>query len=682
MTVFLTRIAKQLYRTPEEARIGASSDAIRVKDALFYGALFVLAVSLMPFMLNQVFRSGGDMVEVPVALTEWHALYEESAPCPLDARASTKANVGCFANPANPALWTSPHSRAQQKHRTEAFRRRYKELWIGVTIPGTVLQQAAARLANQFVLGWVRGTYKIWVDGDYLIGGKWSDNEPLVLPTSMGRLQAGRPLHIAIQIINDAGIPGTPDVISEHVGSGFARKETAASWRRTQGLQVSARPMSLFIANLLLAVLFFLVWSVSREKQEHFYIALYAFANALIQLKRLDFFYLALSPTTLNTYGLVVACYYSISGMFVGFAFARMRPAVFRWGIPAALLLPLAIAAWIRDPVRQLELHALFYQGFGCFFAAVGAASCWLQAWLLHTQRRGAVGLPVRERRLLYFGGALALIAANCFFDQGLFVASIGKVFLLLVLGALALRDYHEERLLLQKAPVSPYHRHTVIPDSVTGAMLVIDLKNSERLFRAGSELGRGGELVDICISHLSEVAAELKGLVIQTEGDFIRVFFDSAVVANPSQTAINACDAVFKRLQSLQGQLQMQFLLRHEIQLEFRAAIAVGSIRPVWHEIGTVRYAGWVEAGTDNSFAESMRLMDLDHYLPTRSTTLQSRLVLLEAHAAQLCEQRPELAARFTARNLVLRGKYGQDYCVAFYLPSAGAARELKRVA
>ena len=161
-----------------------------------------------------------------------------------------------------------------------------------------------------------------------------------------------------------------------------------------------------------------------------------------------------------------------------------------------------------------------------------------------------------------------------------------------------------------------------------------------------------------------------------------MRVFFDSSDHEAPAQAALSTCDAAMVRLRGLEVQLQTQFSLEKRLKLEFRAAIVVGSIRPVWHEIGTLRYAGWAESGADNTFVESSRLMDLDHQLPTRSSVVESRLVLTESLAATLCLQRPELAARFTARNLVLKGKHSRDYCVAFYLPLASRVRELKRVA
>lgn len=194
--------------------------------------------------------------------------------------------------------------------------------------------------------------------------------------------------------------------------------------------------------------------------------------------------------------------------------------------------------------------------------------------------------------------------------------------------------------------------------------------------------MGLGGQIVDVCISHVWAVIAENKGVVVQTEGDLVRAFFDSDQHEQPPLVALRTTDKILGKLRSIATQFIEAHSLANDFHLEFRAAIASGAIKPIWTEVDTIRYPGWTEAGSSNVFVDTTRMMDLEHRLPTKSTVIETRVLLREELAGALCRLEPSLALRFTARNLDLRGKHGREYRVAFYLPDDGLRQRTKKAA
>jgi class 3 adenylate cyclase len=157
------------------------------------------------------------------------------------------------------------------------------------------------------------------------------------------------------------------------------------------------------------------------------------------------------------------------------------------------------------------------------------------------------------------------------------------QLLLLLVLGYIALRDHHEERRLIEQAPVSSYHLRPTLPKSVSGALLLLDLKNSERLFNDGRKLGKGGELVDRALSFLWSGVNAGGGQVLRSDGDAILVFFDSSVHANPVKAALEAACEADQRAAEYCAQLNETLKPDTPYVLSFRGGIGQGRIRPIW---------------------------------------------------------------------------------------------------
>jgi hypothetical protein len=98
---------------------------------------------------------------------------------------------------------------------------------------------------------------------------------------------------------------------------------------------------------------------------------------------------------------------------------------------------------------------------------------------------------------------------------------------------------------------------------------------------------------------------------------------------------------------------------------LRFRGGMAVGDIRPVWQEIAGARQAAWVEAGANNPFVESARLMELERKVEDNKS--RSLVVLSEELAGKLDSK----TVRWFRQGLELSGKHGVRYRLAVYAPA-----------
>jgi hypothetical protein len=215
--------------------------------------------------------------------------------------------------------------------------------WLGATLPISTLQAASKLGANQLVVGMILSSFRLWMDGQLLLSGDRSDLEFISIPLPVTRLSEGRPLKIALEIINNAGTLKGPDVLAPGFESGLSTWPKLVRYKRALAIRDSARPMALFGILALLAVIFFAAWLGNPARREYFYLALYAFGNALVQIKLMDIFYLSLSREAVAALGVIAYTWTGVFALFAGLSFARARRVVFAWGVPLGLSLPFAL---------------------------------------------------------------------------------------------------------------------------------------------------------------------------------------------------------------------------------------------------------------------------------------------------------------------------------------------------
>ncbi len=683
------KLAAAMSRTTDETRMLTDKVSIRVKYVLAIGALAALCVLLLPVFAQRIGDWSEAKPNVLIAPGLWHAHYGAS-PVPCGYRAGL--DPGCVANSSNPVLWKSAQRRSDAGHSAHVQSRRGKEFWIGAVVPVSLLEAARQERANQLIIGWITATYRIWIDGELIATGVRGDADPITIALPFGRLLEKRPMNIAVQIYHTEGTIFPDFFNGGRVGEGFATATRAAAYKNFIGFRSKARPMALFVANLMIAGLFFLFWCSTQGKQEYFYVAMYAFISAVFQARSTDIVFMTLDIPVVYTLDVFLRFAEGTFGMFLGFAFARTRRGLFAYGLPICLALPFLLFATTGDSTARFSQMGLVGTWFVPLAHAVGGAACLLQSYYLYitskgtnkVSRRHRAGayLPIRIQRLAIFGAGLVALAF-LFWSQAYGITSptshavwdrFGHFVIVIVLGTIVLTEYKEQALLVARTPVSEYHRRPVMPARITGAVLVADLKASELFFRiAGSNDAEN--LVAVWRSHFYNIIIKNQGTVLFKRGDEVMGFFDNDKCTTPLLAALKASD----EMAGVSRFLEMEFRRRDLFPLDakaihFRAAIATGSIRPAWESVGSQREPAWEAAGRTNLLLEANRLLEFERQVAVSDQ--ETLLVMTEDTAKLVIHSLPSVAEHFSHRARTLNDKHGNRYTVAVYTPLAESER------
>ncbi|MBI3557300.1 MAG: hypothetical protein HY074_13635 [Deltaproteobacteria bacterium] len=671
---FLGEVAQAISRTSEDTQLIGDSTSVRAKYLLVGAILVPLLLLFVPLMVVEINNWDTGKPAISLSPQAWRAVYSAS---PESCDEVVLETAGCLANPGNPKLWTSVDSRADRGHAARVRALQGKEFWLGTTIDSQLLYQARKQETNQFILGYISASYRIWLDGAFLLEGNYANSHlPTVLTIPMERLQDSKPLKIALQIIHDVGSP-VPDLLGGPMGEGFSNVQQARYYTYKVLFWNETRPWFFFGANLLIAILFLFFWSATRKKQEYFYMALYALVHALIQIRSIDTVYRSLGYNMSAMLEVVLTTYEGAFGMFLGLSFARSRRAFFQWGLPLCLVLPWPILFLLHDPSSRLLFTQLMSRWVSPLMYAIGAGVCAIQATFLFSFQRKAPYLGVRIRRLLAFGLGLAALTL-LYFAQASGLAQVTQYAVLyrflhfglvLFLCAIVVREYREQELLIEKTPVSEFHRRAVLPDKISGAVLVVDLKRAAELFRLGARLGDSGKLVNMCLSHLWTAVSNHGGFVLQTEGDQMRAFFPREHSPLPLAQALRAAGEMHAKLALVEQQFREQNLLAStESRLIFRGGLVEGELRPVWHNTGGVRHPAWAGVGDVCAMTEATRLMNLERQVPQAER--ETNVLVPESLAEQAPLQTPEFKDNWSLRHQDLAGKHDKRLQVAVYRP------------
>lgn len=500
--------------------------------------------------------------------------------------------------------------------------------WLGTEIAPSILNVARETGANQLVLGWIYGNYQLWIDGELMQTGSRSDTQPIVISILPKRLKIPRPLSVVFYIENEE-LHHRPDnlnyLFGEHIGEGFYKYETAENYRRMTAFAKYVRPVILFGLNLLFSLLFFFVWLPQKLKQEYFFLSCYTLVSAAVQLFNIDLIYSALTVDTLYRTNDMLLILEGGFGFLLGVSLSRSSKQIFRhvsWAI-FSLCLILSLVPISHQLLFVFGKYLNKYMVPTLYFA--GAAICFYQLRVIHS--KGINASKARKLQLFTFGSLLFCLAAisigqaiawhSLSFIQNVLLYRFAHFSIIFMLGAIVLQDFKKQQLLIEKMPLSSYHRRPNLPESVHGFIFMIDLKNSERLFRSGSANGDAGKTVDDCLSLIWDIVDTNGGSVLFSEGDSLCAFFDRNHCVNPLITALETAGTA---AQALKGR-----------NISFRASIADGAIKPIWREFSGINYPAWIETGTNNVFVEAARLMDLERSV-TAGEAENTRIMLTES--------------------------------------------------
>jgi hypothetical protein len=686
----LLRISRLLDRTPaDRAELFGARRSVAL-PALF-AVLTVLLIGMwFPPLVGHFARWYTLRPDIPTTKRlDWRVLYGSSpGPCPAVARGSH----GCLANPDEPGAWKHSHNRfeddeAEERHEDRVVKRLWKDYWLKVAIPPELLAEARAKRVTQFLVGHFYSSYRVWIDGVFVKEGTGVlDPVPLLLPLSAENLASKRPLEIVMQIIFDnEKIP--VDHFTSNYAQGFVKASTADRYILMMSFGNRARPISLFLAYALIGALFFFLWLPARHKQEYFYMALLAIAAGAWEARYIDFIERAIDREMVANLCVVLRAYLIGFILLLSLAVARVRHDVMRILLALTLVAPVLFVFTIptvdgkiavRDFLQVKATTAIF--AFAAFF-------CGLRAWALAVGSTRFGQVPARVRSLALFAtGLLAAGVVNYLVESKVFYLFTHRAFLrgyewlglMLYLAALALREYAADEALVQDMPVSEYHRRPALPESLKGALLAIDLKSSEPLYRQRAIMS-SVDLVTAWRSQVYSAALQSQGTIVSKKGDEVLVFFDAEKNQSPSETALRVFSEVARVSDLLATEFRRQGLFPPQVDgFHFRAALSEGAIRPIWEDVAGRREAYWEEAGDTMPFVQASRLMDIERKIKETSST--TTMLVMDERSATTLAGLPGL--HFVARERVFPDKHGTEHRVAACVVANGVPARQKPVA
>ena len=229
----------------------------------------------------------------------------------------------------------------------------------------------------------------------------------------------------------------------------------------------------------------------------------------------------------------------------------------------------------------------------------------------------------------------------------------------LIYLGAIALRDFRASTRLANRTPVSEYHRREVLPERLTGALLVANLQTTRVSDPDHEGLHAWRALLYAAVFRAG-------GTVIYRHGHDVMAFFDQSRCPSPAVSALT----VIRDVAQASALVKIESHGPHSECL-VRSSLVLGEIRPVWEETGDHREPYWEEAGHSTPFVEASRLLEVGPPQPGPAVFVKEEV------ARELENQGAGLQAEFAARDLHVTDKHGQPYRVAVYRPERpGKAR------
>ncbi|HLE00810.1 MAG TPA: hypothetical protein VJB59_11155 [Bdellovibrionota bacterium] len=664
----LNSCAEHLARTRHEAALLGNAISVRAKWALLAAVFVPLAIIASEIIGSEFTLWGRAEPELRFPRNGWQVLYED--PCIQRPSCSTG-----ILNDIN--VSKLPTRLIGKEHSSHVDSLIGKSFWLIRSVPKAELLHAAQLGANHLVLGYIGGSYELYINRSLTKAAHYASSRlPIVFPLQAS-LFAAPSLEIALHIFHNAS-SAYPDYLGGASGEGFATATVAENYSRLKLFRAETRPFIFFSLNLLLAILFIALWAPTKRKQEYYYLSIYLLIHAWIQFSFLDIVFRALGSTL--TYGLdvVLRFYEGAFGALLALAFARTRRDYFKWGVPAAIAIPLILIVLnCSNSNRLFILNSTIGTYFVPFAYIIGVFVCLIQAAHLYTTAK--LRHAIRIRRLSLF--ALSMSILVCLYVSNAHGISSAEhyvfwyrlVHFLLVLGMalIVASDYRDQELAIERAPETVYHRELRNSSAaqINGFMLTVDLKKSELYFKQRAALEQEKSLVTMWRSLVYSALDEHGGTAIMWPGDQVVAIFDSARIVDPGSAAVRVAETLVRKGSALTQQLA------NEGRLPFgaagflvRAAIVDAVIRPTYEKIEGREFPAWEEAGSTMPFVESSRLLEMEKQIEKeRFGTVSRNLIVIKKTQASIV----------TALNLGWVGfevqkadKHGSKYELAIFEP------------
>jgi hypothetical protein len=564
-----------------------------------------------------------------------------------------------------------------------------QQVWLRLDLSEEAVQLAARKNAFYYRLGFLIGNINIWLDDQQLVYIPSSYTGSIDLAMPIHKMKQGKAMSLTIQMIPREGARNLVP-LALGVKSGLVAYKTGASFMRFNHFINRSRPMALFFVYSLFSMIFFVLWISNRVQREYLHLASFALVNSLPPLLFSDAFTTGrLKDTNAIVMYLLIVLAQGASVLSLGFSFARSHSEKISkliWGslflgYLTIFLLPNDIRLNLRQTLNQTVLPISFL---------LGSLICYSQARFLNSSDSGIVQ-PRRVYRLRGFALAMGLLAIlyyvqfhaqmNYVTKQLLF--DLPALGLVIFLGMIALSDYRHQSRLIKKIPTSNYHRQMPLPEKLSGAVMTIDLKNSEKYFDYAKQTMGFESVLPSVLSHIWSVINQAGGAILKAEGDEVVAFFENSSHENPLMSALQACDRISKQLNLYSEEIQAQYDGFENQYLHFRAAISFGDLKPIWIQGANGRLPGWVQLGDSMVFVEAARLLEIEKDVEKKSEEkeVRSRVLVQSVNASQFTINQNLLGGRFVAQRQQYVGKHDRLYIVDVYHPDINHSQKLRIV-
>ena len=251
----------------------------------------------------------------------------------------------------------------------------------------------------------------------------------------------------------------------------------------------------------------------------------------------------------------------------------------------------------------------------------------------IYLRNAGNLQFKQRSLRLFTFSFTCFVIGSYFLYESNYNMLSVEMKFierylivgLVLVLGYVVLSEYRDQELIIEKIPLTEYHRPPHIGRLVSGVVFGIDLKKAEKLYLKRAEEGSKQTLVSEWRVAMIQTLKSKGALYLQSKGDEIFAMIDEAKYRNANlMAALILRDLKEESIKFRERKIESNELKDEELNFDFRAAIVKGSLRPVFDTVDGKEYPEWEEAGDTMPFVDCGRLMALEKELVAHKNETQ----------------------------------------------------------
>jgi hypothetical protein len=664
---FILNLARKIYRS-SPAEVAELATAAYSKDLKILNFIFLLITVISITLLSNLLQDRQSNPTVEIKPSQWQVYFSinpSEEACPL----KNSDFTSCPSHPLNQSIWSSPIFRGSRQYLAK-INKGHSTFWMGTVINKEALISAQKEMANILVINQIEANYEVWVDGEFIYKGNYQQNDlPVMIPLPHSLLQkdfATVAIYVQSNIYSGNLESNNYDIAHD----GLYRSEQAEKLARSKYFSGQSRQLVLVSIYILFSIFFYFVYLYNVRNTEYHAVTSFAGTQALFNLMFVDALYRVMSPEL--WYSLFAAILTSQITITLRFAvnYSRSRRHYDRI-LYITLLSSFFGSMVLFNNARTVQYFIDFLARYGVPFAyLVGGVLLGLQFLYLSNQKSDEYTSRQENLRVMctfYFIAAFLIFFQYRSIKDVTTELPMGFLMNIFLFGFLAIKlgkSIKSQIVQLQKIPISKFHKYSSLPKRVVGQILMLDLKNSEFLFRQHLTKNEGSSIMNNVLSHIWALLDESGLTIIQGEGDSILALWPD----EENQSSSKKLRVLFD-LQNLLNNLHRN-LAQQNINMPnglfFRAAILAGSVKPIWRQAGSDLMAVWIEEGDKNVFVDGSRLLAIEKDLVKEQNT--SAIVFLSAFADTIKAATPEYDRYWDVEKVDCLGKHGRNYNVSIF--------------